>query len=110
MINLNVNQICSINVFLKQKVFFYEYRNIVKLFGFTIRKEGFYDIFDDTYQKNINDNTMFTENNEVFYYPYIEIIMSNNSKYKKFFNSKKELEIYLEFYNDLNHIKWITIQ
>ena len=88
---LNVSQICSINAIVKAKHDWYEYRKEFKFLGIRISKEGFYHTFslsggDYTERKLITDDSrMFIECEKVFWYPHLEIIMSNEHKFTKFF-------------------------
>lgn len=111
---LNVSQICSINAIIKQEHDWYEYRKECRFFGIRISKEGFYHNFslsggDYTERQLIeNDTRMFIEGEKVFWYPHLEITMSNEHKFTKFFKSKQELENYVES-EELKVNKWLCL-
>lgn len=101
MIKLNISQICSIKAIIKEECNWYEYRYESKFLGIRINKEGFYDNFSlssKSVKKSLieNDNRMFIECNKVFWYPHLEVTMTNKQKFTKFFKSKEELESYLK--------------
>jgi hypothetical protein len=109
---LNVGQICNINAIVKKKVDYLEYRKGNRNF-FIKQKEGFYDTggFSDKFTPNIlilNDGNKFIEGETVFFFPHLEIYMSNQARYYKWFKTKEELENYVES-EELKINKWVCL-
>jgi hypothetical protein len=114
MIKLNVSQICSINAIIKQEHDWYKYRKESRLLGIRISKEGFYDNFTlsggDYIERKliIDDSRMFIEGEKLFWHPHLEITMSNEHKFTKFFKSKHDLEDYVKS-EELMVNKWLCL-
>lgn len=111
---LNVSQICSINAIIKEYWTHYQYRKELKILGIIIRKGGFYNIYsltggdyitNETILKNSN---LFIEDNQVFYYPHLEIYMSNQQRHIIFFNTVDHLNTYLTLEN-LKVNQWLDL-
>jgi hypothetical protein len=111
---LNVSQICSINAIVKAEHNWYKYRKECKFLGIRISKEGFYHTFSlsggDYIERELitGDSRMFIEGKKVFWYPHLEITMSNEHQFNKFFKSKQELEDYIES-EELKVNKWLCL-
>lgn len=116
---LNIAQICSIKSFLKASHNFLKWADKKKFLFFFTRnvKPGFYysytlgepiyfskeEIENGGY---FNNKYLYVENNKVYYFPHIEIKMSDGKEFAKYFKTKDEL---LNFMNSdkLKEINWI---
>lgn len=112
---LNVSQICKINAVVKEKCDWIIYSEKQKLLFFTIQKEGFYDYSGLSFSGIqtcealiLKEGNKFIENKEVFFYPHLELYMSNQAKYYKWFKTKEELENYIES-EELKVNKWLCL-
>lgn len=102
MLNINTEQICTIRVYKKALHNYYEYREQKSFFGFVTQKEGFYYVYALTpylvsvdYILEHENNNVFVEGKEVFFKPHVEIKMSNGSIYTKYFETRQELDDFL---------------
>lgn len=109
---LNVSQICHVKSYIGEKCNFYTYREAIKLFGITLKKEGYYWVFSicgDIYTpiEEIEKDGYCIKNRQVYYKPYISISMSDGKVYRKHFESEHELLNFMEspLMDDINWIK-----
>lgn len=113
-LKINVNQICKIKIYYKLRDSRYVYKEKSGRF-FWKRKEGFYSIGlwgDLTYvtQKQITDSgngTLYCEDNIIYYFPHIEIYLSNSHCVIDWFDSSENLDRFVQEY--LKDIPLITI-
>ncbi len=93
---LNVAQICSITSYLKLRSGDYDFRK-AKTFPLFWKKEGFY--YNYTLQTPYlvpkewieREGLLYCEGENVFHKPFLQIRMSNNRSYQKYFNTEAEL-------------------
>lgn len=112
--NLNAGQICSIKSYPKSICFQYEYKEKKTYFFFWKVKEGFYNTYSSgaptfTTKESIEEHgTLFCEGKRVFRKPHILIIMSNQMRYEKYFNTTEKLISFME-QPELKNVPWIKI-
>lgn len=109
--NINIDQICSVRSYINYVSTVIRYKPKRKYFSFLFPKEGWYkssfcssDVFmtKDEIEKS---GILFIENNKVYIYPHIEIKMSNDYTYEKYFKTEKELNDFMD--NELSSVKWL---
>jgi hypothetical protein len=106
--NLNVQQICSITVWLKKINKNYEFKKQIAFFGIILRKE-FYSWYGWNISKELimaKEGNCYFENNRVYYFPYIEVKMADGTRYDYDFKTENELCEFMAS-NDLKATTWI---
>ena len=111
---INKEQIAVVKAIFKKQEHWYKFRQAKKYwFSFLNQKEGFYFTFTISSPECVSneeielDGKKYIENKNVFYYPHLEIRMSNDDVFYKYFKSGVELLSYLA--NDLKGINFISI-
>lgn len=111
---LNVGQICSVKSFIKGRCYDYEYRKERKFLGFVTAKEGFYETWSFRYDIFISENdikekkqNVYIEGEYVFYNPFLEVRMSNQSNHRIYFKTEKELNDFMES-DVMKGVNWIN--
>lgn len=112
-LKINANQISSIKIYIKHESRRYEYKSAKKNL-FVNRKEGFYHIvlgdYDYLTMDDIKKSKQFyVENNKLYYYPHIEVRMSNNNYFEQYFKTEEELQTFLNL-PELKNIPLINIE
>lgn len=95
-INVNVNQICSIHLFLKKRVHRFEYVTGKNYWPFFHTKAGYVDnhglnnpkYTEEEVLKNFNNIRI--ENYVVYENPHVYCLMSNRERFYKFFKTEVE--------------------
>ena len=112
---LNISQIVRINAIKQELDSDYEYRPRTKFLGITISKEGFYDINTmslsaeyTTEAAILKGGRRFISDNKVYYYPHLEIYMSNQNRHLKWFKTAEEMDDYINS-EDLKINKWLNL-
>ena len=115
---LNQDQICSVKSCLKYYHKWLQYRSAKTFLFFWKQKEGFYYTYtisspvcyttEEIESGNFFGNrNLYVEGDTVYYYPHIEITMSNGKVYEKYFKTETELTEYMRS-DDMRGIKWIN--
>lgn len=101
---LNVEQICSIKICLDMYNSNYEYKKAIKLFSFTLRKEGFYwkNIIGSDELKTVEEieesGKYICKDKRVCFKPHLEIRTSDGRIHEVFFESENQLHNYMNGY------------
>lgn len=111
---LNKAQICSIKSFINAFNTTYVYKTYRR--GIFLirneRKEGFYKkniLSDDEYigtAIDIEDSRYFCKDGKVYYFPHLEVRMSNQSVHEVFFKTPDELTDFVN--SELKDVNWIN--
>lgn len=101
-LNINTEQICTISIFRKFFHKWFVYRKKKKFLGIVTQREGFYYNLALTPYLIPNDLIIklhpeaLIEGDNVYYKPHVEIRMSNNIMYEKFFETEQLLDEFLQ--------------
>ncbi len=113
---LNTAQICSIKVFPKSINLSYEYARARTFLFYFKRQEGFYYTYGIRSPKfmtkeevEADNKKVYCERGYVFYKPHVEIKMSNQHCYTKFFEAESELNEFMKSPEIVNST-WIDVK
>lgn len=110
---LNVGQICSVKSCINARCHYYEYKKLKKIFYFWTRKEGYYSTISMdagrvlTVEEIEAEGNFICKNEKVYYKPHLEIRMSNQNIYKKYFETEIELKEFMET-KEMKEVNWIN--
>lgn len=100
---INIDQIVSIRCYINYTSNHYVYKKAKKYFSFLFPKEGWYYTFTlgssefRTVEQIESSGEMFVKDGYVYFYPHLEMRMSNGTLATKYFKTSEELK---EFYDE----------
>jgi len=115
---INVDQICEIRIYRKsEKLDFTYHPGYVKkcLFGKKEVKSYFTrDFMFDSKKLSAeyiieNYNHCYIEDNKVYYYPHVELHLSNKYVRTKWFKTAEELDKFIDTNEKIVNVKWVEI-
>lgn len=109
MATINLANISVIHRRPKKINYYWDYKKEKKVFGFTLRKEGIYEMIGlyDKWRFNENlPNNLYLENEKIYYKPYIVICMNDDSKIEQWFENVDDMN---NFVDKLPNKGWLKI-
>lgn len=108
-LKINAQQITLIKIYYNAVCYKYDYlEEIKKTFWTSGREAGFYHWYDDRIRsiEELEEDNCIIIDKKVYYKPHVEIYLSDKNKHEYFFDSKEELDKFMEK-PELKNINWI---
>lgn len=111
---INVAQIVSVKSFINYISTRYIYKKAKRICLFWKQKEGYYYTYTigspyfESVESIESSGCFVCKKEEVYYKPHIEIRMSDGSCRTKYFETKEELEVFMQT-DEMKNITWIKL-